>query len=75
MNIFFTQFSAVSDSHKYSPCFITHDTLPFGMKVVRRDEKKSKETFDGDDECTDGEIERSASARVAACDVGLFYVT
>lgn len=45
------------------------------MKVVRRDEKKSKETFDGDDECTDGEIERSASARVAACDVGLFYVT
>lgn len=42
LNIFFTQFSAVNDSHKYSPCFITRDTLPFGMKVVRRDEKKEQ---------------------------------
>lgn len=37
--------------------------------------KENEETFDEDGECTDGEIERSASAYAGARDVGLSYVT
>lgn len=38
-------------------------------------EKKNEGTFDEDGECINGEIERSASARAGARDVGLSYDT
>lgn len=38
-------------------------------------EKKDEGTFDEDGECINGEIERSASARAGARDVGLSYDT
>lgn len=47
----------------------------YSVWILRRDEKKNKEMFDEDDECPDNEIERSASTRAGARDVGLSYVT